>query len=117
MNLFLKCPFNYESHNHNHDAKVQQFFNFAMILPYFFLFFLQIIEGMTEYGMIAKYYLIFLLSAYEIFLCVKELLKKKLKKIRRKQHFILKRFTFASEIKSISKKGLIGIDGKAYRLV
>jgi hypothetical protein len=64
MNLFLKRRFNYESHNHNHDAKVQHFFNFTIILPYFFLFFLQIIERMTENDMIAKYYLIFLLSAY-----------------------------------------------------
>jgi hypothetical protein len=71
MNLFLKCCFNYESHNHNHDAKVQHFFNFTIILPYFFLFFLQIIERMIDNGMIAKYYLIFLLSAYEIFFMCK----------------------------------------------
>jgi hypothetical protein len=44
MNLFLKRRFNYESHNHNHDAKVQQFFNFATILPYFFFIFLQMLE-------------------------------------------------------------------------
>jgi hypothetical protein len=35
---------------------------------------------MTENGMIAKFYLIFLLSAYEIFLCVKKGFKKKIKK-------------------------------------
>ncbi len=105
MNLFLKPHFNYESHNHNHDAKVQQFFNFAMILPYFFLFFLQIIERMTEYGMIAKYYLIFLLSAYEIFLCVRELLKKKLKKNTTKTAFYLKKIYFCVGNKKHFQKG------------
>ncbi|MEY4933973.1 MAG: hypothetical protein RIS64_332 [Bacteroidota bacterium] len=77
MNLSLKPHFNYESHNHNHDAKVQHFFNFATILPYFFLFFLKIKKRLTENGMIAKYYLIFLLSAYEIFFMYKIKVQKK----------------------------------------
>ena len=72
MNLFLKPHFNYESHNHNHDAKVQHFFNFATFLPYFFLIFFKNKKRLTENDMIAKYYLIFLLSAYEIFVCVKK---------------------------------------------
>jgi hypothetical protein len=58
---------------------------------------------MTENGILAKYYLIFLLSAYEIFLCVKKGFPKKIsKKLKIQQHGILKRITFASEMERIS---------------